>query len=249
MTDAGETARTQDPEGTRVEESLDENSTCVRRLPRGMTLSTYNVRTLYQTGKFDQLVRKAKEIENIDIVGIQEHRWITQDNISQQWSDDRDFLFIYSTASSERVGGVGVLVRKKHVPAIRSMENISSRILVVHFEGNPRTSIVVVYAPTEMATADEKDLFYKDLSDTIINIPPHRLVVVLGDFNARIGMNSLKQYPQVIERHLYHEKSNNNGNRLVELCSQTQMREAQSIFPQPKKDSGPGNIQTVHLLN
>ena len=79
-----------------------------------MTLPTYNVRALHQTGKFDQWVRKAKEIDNIDIVGIQEHRWITKDNISQQWSDDRDFLFIYSSPSPERVGTrCGVLVKKR----------------------------------------------------------------------------------------------------------------------------------------
>ena len=87
MTGLGETARTQDPEGTRAEEETDGNRTLSRtKLPHGMTLSTYNVRTLYQAGKFDQLIRQASGLDDIDIIGIQEHWWITAENISKQWS-------------------------------------------------------------------------------------------------------------------------------------------------------------------
>ena len=96
-------------------------------------------------------------------------------------------------------------------------------------------SILVVYAPTELASSDVKDQLYGNLTDVIAHIPPHRLVAVLGDFNARIGMNSHRQCHQVIAKYLYHEKSNNNGKRLVDLCSQTQLREAQSRFHKPPK--------------
>ena len=129
MTGLGETARTQDPEGTRAEEVPDGTRNGPRtKLPRGMTLSTYNVRTLYQAGKFDQLIRQADGLDDIDIIGIQEHRWTTAENISKQWSDNKEFLFYYSTASSERWGGVGILVRRKYVAAIRSVEKVSDRV-------------------------------------------------------------------------------------------------------------------------
>ena len=236
MTGLGETARTQDPEGTRAEEETDGNRTLPRtKLPRGMTLSTYNVRTLYQAGKFDQLIRQASGLDDIDIIGIQEHRWITAENISKQWSDNKEFLFYYSTASPERWGGVGILVRRKYAAAIRSVEKVSNRILKISFEGNPMLTIFVAHAPHEDSPQESKDEFYEDLTDAVKNVPPHPIVAVLGDFNARIGRSSHQQYPQVIGQHLYHHATNNNGNRLVNFCVSTQFREVQSRFPQPSK--------------
>ena len=58
---------------------------------------------------------------------------------------------------------------------------------------------------------------------------------MLGDLNARIGDDSHKTTPQIIGRNNYHEKTNDNGKRLVSLCRQTNMRQVQSRFPQPSR--------------
>ena len=201
----------------------------------GISLSTYNVRTLYQVGKFDQLTRDASNIQSIDLIGIQEHRWKTPDEVAEHWSDNKEFLFIYTSAPADRVGGVGLLVRRKHTSAIRSAEKISDRILKVQFEANPMVAVLVVYAPTELASISTKDEFYKDLADAVNGIPTHSLVTILGDFNARIGKDSHRQQPQIVRQYLFHEETNNNGKRLVDLCCETQLRVAQSRFPQPSK--------------
>ena len=232
MTGSGSTARPQNLEGSRAVERKDE----ARKIKlNGVTFSTYNVRTLYQTGKFDQLIHEASKINETDFIGIQEHRWITQEQVSQHWSEDREFLFVYSSALPDRVGGVGLLIRKKHVPAFRYAERVSERILKVYFEGNPKITIVVAYAPTEMRPADEKDLFYDDIQATINSEPSHSLVAVLGDFNARVGDDSHQQQSQVVGRYLYHQETNDNGKRLVDLCLAAQLRVAQTRFPQPRK--------------
>lgn len=48
-------------------------------------------------------------------------------------------------------------------------------------------TLVRVYAPTLSATPDAKDEFYQNLASTIRNIPGTEQLVLLGDFNARVG--------------------------------------------------------------
>ena len=62
-----------------------------------MQFSMFNLRTLYQTGKLDQLLRGAQNLP-LDIIGIQEHQWITKETLSQYGNDECEFMFIYSSA-------------------------------------------------------------------------------------------------------------------------------------------------------
>ena len=48
-------------------------------------------------------------------------------------------------------------------------------------------TLINVYAPTLSATPDAKDEFYDRIAATISNIPSKEEVVLLGDFNARVG--------------------------------------------------------------
>jgi len=48
-------------------------------------------------------------------------------------------------------------------------------------------SIIVVYAPTDPTEDHDKDNFYNQLSAATQSIPPHDILIVLGDFNASSG--------------------------------------------------------------
>jgi hypothetical protein len=61
------------------------------------------------------------------------------------------------------------------------------------------------------------------------------MLVIAGDFNARIGQDSSSSTTRVIGKHFLHEKTNDNGNRLVEFCEARDMRPAQFRFPDPKQ--------------
>ena len=95
-------------------------------------------------------------------------------------------------------------------------------------------TIICAYAPTEVSDDSDKDTFYTELTNAIESEPPHNIVIVLGDFNARTGADSHRTNPQIIGKNTFHELTNDNGNRLVNLCLQTNLREVQSCFPQPK---------------
>ena len=206
-----------------------------KRMPLGtpIVVSTYNVRTLYQTGKFHQLCCGGIDA-GVNIIGVQEHRLDSNDPISEKWSDDKNWLFFHNSTSKDRVGGVGLLVSKDLVKCVSGSKRISDRIISVTFNGNPRVVITVVYAPTESAEDDDKDSFYDDLiNHTSNNIKRHDIHIVLGDFNARLGEDSHEASPNIIGSTLMHSLTNNNGERLLDYCLESKLTHAQSHFPQP----------------
>ena len=48
-------------------------------------------------------------------------------------------------------------------------------------------TIVSVYAPTHRVNQEEKDKFYTDLQSQIDGVAEEYILVVVGDFNARVG--------------------------------------------------------------
>ena len=51
-------------------------------------------------------------------------------------------------------------------------------------------SVVSVYAPTYNSPQEQKDVFYDDLCCTINSVSEDDILIVLGDFNARVGAGS-----------------------------------------------------------
>jgi len=180
-----------------------------------LIVSTYNVRTIYQKGKIHQLFSGCADA-GIDIAGIQEHRLITTNSTDELWSDDKNFVMIYSTATQQRQGGVGLLMSKHIYKCLQGVKVISKRILSATFYGNPQLSIyhIIVYAPDQVRR--------------------HNINLVLGDFNARVGLDSHSSRPVVVGRHCFYDTTNANGERLVNLCEEHNMRIAHTIFPHPR---------------
>ena len=90
-----------------------------------------------------------------------------------------------------------------------------------------------MYAPTECSPSTAKDDFYASLAEHLEQLKRHDINLVVGDFNARIGTDSHHTHPEVVERYCYHDQTNDNGERLVNLCVEHNLRPAQSRFPHP----------------
>ena len=52
-------------------------------------------------------------------------------------------------------------------------------------------TIIVAYAPTETASDSAKEDFYIQLSNAVQSVPPHDILVVLGDLNASLELTRL----------------------------------------------------------
>ena len=63
---------------------------------------------------------------------------------------------------------------------------ISKRILVAEFDGNPKTTIIVFYSPTNCAKEEDIGDFYTEMRKALQEVPDHNFLVCLGDANARL---------------------------------------------------------------
>ena len=127
-----------------------------------LVVSTYNVRTLYQQGKSHQLFMGCSDA-GTDIIGIQEHRLITTNPTEELRSDDKNWVLVYSSATDQRQGGVGIMMSKHIYKCLQSVKSITKRIISATFHGNPQLTVTSIYAPTECASPEDKNDFYNDL--------------------------------------------------------------------------------------
>jgi hypothetical protein len=206
-----------------------------KTIHKAITISTYNVRTLKKLGKLHQLIHGCND-NNIDLVAVQEHRWQTHGQTGtyiETWNNSK-WRFEYSSATLTGQGGVGLLMNPRFSALHSSTEKISDRILIVHFKTNPAITIIVAYAPTEDKCDADKNAFYDDLQKCTLDVPPHNVLILVGDLNARLGSDSHLTNPRSIGKHTYHDTTDDNGNRLANYCEACNMRSTQTRFPQPK---------------
>ena len=52
---------------------------------------------------------------------------------------------------------------------------------------NRHLTIICCYAPTMMHTVDSKEIFYEALTTSVRQVPCEDKLMILGDFNARVG--------------------------------------------------------------
>ncbi len=109
----------------------------------------------------------------IDIAGIQEHRLITSSPTDEVWSDDRNWVLAFNSATKQRHGGVGLVMSKHIHRCLQGIEAVSKQILFATFHSNPQLSITVVYAPTECSTSSDKEEFYTSLSSHLEHVKRH----------------------------------------------------------------------------
>ena len=109
------------------------------------------------------------------------------------------------------------------------------------------------YAPTAKAPPSIKLKFYDDLQDTIDRIPHNDILVMLGDFNARVGMldteNNLWQ--SVIGKHGLSE-CNFVGKEFLEFCALNQFSILNTWFEKKKIYQGTWThpaTKKCHMIN
>lgn len=91
-------------------------------------------------------------------------------------------------------------------------------MLTLQLKGKRNATIVRCYAPTMTNPDDIKDKFYEELDTSIASTHEQNKLVVLGDFNARIG-SDVETWGEVIGKHGV-GSCNSNGLLPVRLCVQ-----------------------------
>ena len=188
--------------------------------------STFNVRTLGIAGRFQELVECSSR-QGIDVIAIQEHRFYNPDvNKRLEYRSLGSYQLVTSSAwknsVNSTIGGNGVLLSSKAMDNLISIEKISPRLIVLELDGNPKTTILCAYSPTNDAPEDEVDQFYTDLRSVTDNIPLHNFFILCGDMNARFAPPDVK--------FSYDKLTNRNGEKLLEYMEEYNLFSASNNF-------------------
>ena len=98
---------------------------------------------------------------------------------------------------------------------------------------NNFATLISAYAPTMTNSDEEKDKFYEELDAAISGTPKTDKLIILGDFNARVGKD-FQAWQGVLGPHVI-GKCNSNGSLLLNLCSAHELTITNTIFRLPTR--------------
>ncbi|GFR92318.1 endonuclease-reverse transcriptase [Elysia marginata] len=102
-----------------------------------------------------------------------------------------DYVYIWSGVDQKEHAkhGVGFLLHPETAKNLLDTQQISERIILIKLHQNQKViNYVQIYAPCNDSYSDEeKDKFFETFSDTMNNIPDNEKLMVMGDFNGKVG--------------------------------------------------------------
>jgi hypothetical protein len=102
------------------------------------------------------------------------------------------------------------------------VEFVGDRMLYIILKGRWCDIIALnVHAPTEDKDDDIKDSFYEELEQVFDQFPMYHMKILLGDFNAKVGREDI--FKPIICNESLHEASNDNGVRVVNFATSTNL--------------------------
>ena len=124
----------------------------------------------------------------LDVIYLQEHRISHSETLLQENLFRHTLVTSWCTKNSinASIVGVGFLLSQKILKCCISIEKINDRIIKIDLEGNPHTSIICCYSPTNASSDQEIQSFYDTLIIPVSNFLAHNILFIAGDFNAKI---------------------------------------------------------------
>ena len=111
---------------------------------------------------------------------------------------------------------------------------INERLMTadLHLEGCILT-VISAYAPTLPSSDEDKEEFYDKLGDIVKNVPSSNKILLLGDFNARVGADH--ESSDCALGHYGVGNENANGTMLLSLCTRNQLVITNTLFQQKEQ--------------
>ncbi|KAL4084379.1 hypothetical protein QTP88_028202 [Uroleucon formosanum] len=146
-------------------------------------------------------------------------------------------IIFFGQYDNRRQGGTGFIVKKNIASAIKDFKVVNSRLTILIVEGKFfNIALVNAHAPSEDKSDEEKEEFYSLLESTLEEIPRHCIIILLGDFNAKIGKEEC--FKTTTGSNSLHQLSNNNGFRLIELATGRGLKIKSTSFPHKEIHKG-----------
>ena len=126
---------------------------------------------------------------HVDIAALCETR---RANEGQLTEDGGGYCFFWSGRTSEerREAGVDFAIRSHLVSKLASPpRGLNDRLMVMQLQqtNKQKATLISAYAPTMTNPEEVKNQFYEQLDALIAAVPKSEKLIILGDFNARVG--------------------------------------------------------------
>ncbi|CAH8633484.1 unnamed protein product [Schistosoma curassoni] len=193
-------------------------------------IGTWNVRTMWETGKTSQISMEMRRY-NLAVLGISETHW-TQAGQKRLATGEMLLYSGHEEDNAPHTQGVALMLSKVARNALVGWESHGSRIIKASFKTKKEgilMNIIQCYAPTNDSNDDIKDQFYERLQSVIEKCPRKDLTILMGDLNAKVGIDNTG-YEDIMGRHGLGER-NENGERFANLCAFNKLVIGGTIFP------------------
>ena len=199
-------------------------------LTRKTIIGTWNVKTMYQSGKTAQVAAEMRNY-NIALLGISETRW-TQSGQKRLMTGEMLLYSGHEEDDAPHSEGVALMLSRTAQRALIGWEAHGSRIIRAAFRTKKKRinlNIIQCYAPTNDSEEEMKDEFYNQLQTILDKCPERDVTILMGDFNAKVGEDNTG-YEEVMGTHGLGEMSEN-GERFADTCALNKLVIGGSIFP------------------
>ena len=206
-----------------------------------MIFAEWNIRTMMDTNTNIRPQRRtaliAAELKRykVDIAALSETRLPLEGDVNEE-KEGYTFFWKGLRVEDPRIHGVGLAISNNILKSCTEMPvGHNERLMSIRIplaKGNYAT-IVSAYAPTLDANEDVKDKFYDDLQTITQNVPTNDKLIILGDLNARVGMDH-EIWPGVLGKHGM-GRMNHNGLRLLSFCAENSLTITNTLFQMKNK--------------
>ena len=202
------------------------------------TVGAWNVRTLMDSSGSDRpqrrtaLVGRVLDRYKVDLTALNETR-LAEEELLKEVGAGYTFSWIGRKKEGRREAGVGF---KSHLVSKLSLpKGINDRLMTLRLplSGKRHAAIVSAYAPTLTNPDKVKERFYNDLDSVISAAPRTDKLILLGDFNTRVGTDHQTWEGVIVSEGV--EKCNSNRLLLLRKCAEHILLITNTVFHLPTR--------------
>ena len=184
------TLKHQDRNGKSATGVTRDNKDKISAWRNNIVVGTWNVRTLNTPGKVEELTHTLNRYK-WNVLGLCEMKW---KGMGETTTHEGDKIY-FNGREDRHEEGVGFLVHKNTISAEMGCRPASSKLITIRLRASPfNFTIVQVYAPTTTHSVEEIEDFYQQIQEVIVETPKEDMLVVQGDWNAKIGEDAQKDW-------------------------------------------------------
>lgn len=179
----------------------------------------------------------ARELKrfNIDIAALSETRLADEGNLKEE-KGGYTFFWKGKPADEPRIHGVGFAIKNRLISQLsESPVGINERLMTLRLKlsNNQMATAVSAYAPTLDSQDEDKEVFYATLDQVLSNIPKEDKILLLGDFNARVGKDHMLWKGTLGKEGI--GNYNSNGTLLLSKCAEHELVITNTLFRQKNR--------------